>query len=51
MFMILFSFYLTSQQKADLERLSRRTDVPMAEHLRQAIQWWVCSGYVSGRVA
>ena len=47
----LFSFYICSGQHHQLGQLAQRTGLPMAEHLRLALAWWVASGCVSGRVA
>lgn len=46
--MILISLYITDQQKKQLGDLGQRTGLPMAEHMRRAIDTYFVLGCMSG---
>lgn len=46
--MILISLYITDQQKKQLGELVQRTGLPMAEHMRRAIDTYLVLGSISG---
>lgn len=44
--MILYSLYIAEQQKRQLEWLAQGTGIKVAEHVRRAIDCYLCSGAI-----